>query len=40
MVFVIGPLTGFIVPALAVGIAMVVAGILVAVTRRLKGMAE
>ena len=37
IVFVIGPLTGFVVPSLGVGIAMVAAAILLTVRRRLKG---
>ena len=37
VVFVIGPLTGLVVPALAVGIIMVSAGILLSVRRRLRG---
>lgn len=38
-VFIIGPITGFVVPALAVGIAMVVFAILLTVKRRLKASA-
>ncbi len=36
VVFIAGPLTGFVVPALAVGISMVLAAILLTVRRRLK----
>lgn len=36
VVFIFGPLTGFVVPALAVGIAMVIAAILLTIRRRLR----
>jgi uncharacterized membrane protein HdeD (DUF308 family) len=36
VVFIFGPITGFVVPALWVGIAMVTLGILMTVRRRLR----
>jgi phosphatidylglycerophosphate synthase len=37
IVFILGPLTGFVVPALGIGIAMVVAAILITARRRIRG---